>query len=128
MDRWEYKQDILDFHRYRIERKGRQVTVSSIRFSYFNFPNNNTLARERAKGDAIIEKIVLDHASRLGADGWELMQFHVATSDGTNYPLWVLVLMGATVILLPVAFLIGFTIPIDYFRYDYATLSLRRRR
>lgn len=127
MSGWEYRQEVLDFHRHEIERMGRMVKVSSIRFSYFNFPEKNTLAIEQAKGDVMIKKIVLERANRLGAEGWELTGYEKTTSDGTNYPVWLLVLMGATVIGLPVAFFVGFSIPIDYFRYDSATLSLRRR-
>ncbi len=92
MNRWEYRQEILNFRKIRTTYHGRQIPVSAIHFSYFNFPNHNTLEYERSRADTLIHQVILDYANQYGAEGWELDHFNTTRRDGENYPVGLLVL------------------------------------
>src|SRR5437868_2241849 len=107
--RWEYREDYLDFHTLTIVHKNQSVPIATLTFSYFNFPERNTKERERQRAWRMISPVLLAHINTLGQQGWELTSlFNDSTVDiaeGEHVPTVLFILIGATVIGLPVALL-----------------------
>ena len=132
MGSWEYRSERLPLDTLAVWRGGRSVAIRSLRFAYFNFPEKNTKVSARGEAWATIAPAITDHLTTLAKDGWEpttpISVDAVEFYEGEYVPTGLIVLAGCTVVLLPVIFILAYSVPNDYLAPRGMSVTLRRWR